>query len=211
MTDPAHSYETHITVAANQESLAAVRAWAGAQGIKWTHILLDRGQTPSQPMLTFWGTGSVSTLRARANEIADAVQRLGAEVVRIKIEASIENPAVPGNTAMRNQDDSGYFEYHFKLLLPGPADLGRVTDVVAPWGARLSRNARRHRDDGCSEHFVTQRATGVDRILADAQCEQLRTALQLAGYDILEVEAEYVVLDSNLSLDLGWLERGVQQ
>ena len=211
MTDPAHSYETHITLATHQESLAAVRAWAGAQGIKWTHIVLDRGQTPSQPMLTFWGTGDVSTLQGKAKEIADAVQELGADAVRIKIEASIENPAVPGNTVVQNPDESGYFEYHFKLLLPAQADLGRVTDVVAPWGARLSRNARRQRDDGCSEHFVTQRATGVDRTIADARCEQLRIALQLAGYDILEIEAEYVVFDSNLSLDLGWLGWGVQE
>lgn len=61
---------------------------------------------------------------------------------------------------------AGDFETHLKLLLPADADLGRLSRLVEPHRARLSRNARRTREDGRQERFVTQRCSGVDRHVA---------------------------------------------
>lgn len=59
----ANHYETHLTLAiASPDTFASIRAWAERHAMKWTHILLDGGLTPSQPMVTFWGSQSVEAV-----------------------------------------------------------------------------------------------------------------------------------------------------
>ena len=67
----------------------------------------------------------------------------------------------------------------------------------------------RKRSDGYEERFVTQRCYRVGREYARKVLQALIKDLQVAAYRIVDVEAEYVVYDSDLTLDAGWLESDV--
>ena len=209
-------FETHLTVACTPgHDTSALRAWGAARGLKCTHIVLARGTSASQPMLTRQGRGNLPGELAEANAIAAELSTAGFEVTRIKIEASPFNRDVP-----RDDDADGaaqspdcYFEHHVKLLLDSPADIDRVTAIARDHAAHVSRNALRTRNDGREERFVTQRCFRVGRDTANRRMQRLVDALRTGGYHVLESEAEFVVYDGNRSLDNGWLddeERGTR-
>ena len=130
----------------------------------------------------------------------------GFAVRRVKVEAAPDNRDVPATDAEASRYAGRYFEHHVKLALPADADLAALTKLAERHAARLSRNARRHRDDGTAERFVTQRCHGVGLATARRAFDGLRRALAAAGYTAVKVEQEYVVWDSNLADDAGWLD-----
>ena len=200
-------FETHITVRFTpSEDIVDLKAWAKAHGMKCLHILLDRGEAPSQPMLTHWGKGSLSQQKAIAESLCQDLTSAGFTVTRLKMEGSPENEDVPQSPmdAARHPLER-HFEHHLKLLLTPAADISSLTDIAQQHHAHLSRNALRTRSDAYQERFVTQRCCGVGLPEARQQLEALVTALTIQGYRILEVEQEFVVYDTNLALDAGWL------
>ena len=80
------------------------------------------------------------------------------------------------------------------------------TAVGAPERAAASRNARRIRDEGGHERFVTQRCGGVGRDAAGHRLDALLRALAGAGHAAVEVEREFVVYDDNPAVDAGWID-----
>ena len=96
-----------------------------------------------------------------------------------------------------------------KLLLDTDIDLGALAARVVPHGAHLSWNARRVHGGGRHERFVTQRCRGVADEDAGRALERLLAALD--GFDVLSVEREFVLYDSDESVDEGWLEEPVSQ
>jgi hypothetical protein len=195
-------YETHLTLSVSEFSvLEHVSAWAESQQLKWTHIVLDAGETPSQPMITFWGWGELASQKARALQLSFEIARLGALVVRVKIESQLDDLCEIPDSVARD----GYFENHIKVLLAKDMDLNVLSQIVVPHGARLSRNVRRTRSDGRHERFVTQRVFGGHINASKIQFNNLLAALRQAGYAIVELELEFVEFDSHLALDTGWL------
>jgi len=194
-------YETHLTLAASEAAcLDEIGAWALSTGYKWTRILLDQGDSPDQPMLTFRGRESVHQQRAFAQTLIPEIVRRGGQLVRIKIEAEIQNTEVPRDACRAET----YFEHHVKVLLPEGSDLMELSRRIGSIPARLSRNARRCRADGSREQFITQRVFQAGLADAQRQLDRLLDVLNEAGDAILEIEQEYVVFDSNLDLDRGW-------
>ncbi len=192
---PMSEYETHVTVrCADAAELARLDAWAGARNLKVTHILLARGRMVSQPMLT---------LRDRTGHerLVPRLRAAGFDPVRVKVET------VPWTTD-RPGPGGGYFEHHLKLLLPAGYDRAALEALVTPYAAHLSWNARRVLDGGRHERFVTQRWRGTAAGAA-AACDALAAALRLGGYEIRSEEREFVLYDSDLSVDDGWIEEGV--
>jgi len=204
----AEEFETHLTVRpGGAADLPSLLAWAQAHGLKCTHIVLERGASASQPMLTKRGQGSLAEERAAATEIARALAEAGFPVTRIKIEVPPWATAVPLSAAEAQMQPPGrYFEHHLKLLLAPEAITAALTEIILPHGAHLSRNAMKQREDGYQERFVTQRCTGVGRAEAHAALEALLRGLAPLGYPILDIEEEFVVYDSNLALDAGWIQ-----
>ncbi|WP_237304901.1 hypothetical protein [Streptomyces qaidamensis] len=193
-------YESHVTVrCAGPDEVARLRRWAAAGGFKLTHIVLARGRMRDQPMLTLCGSASYAEEFRRAREVTARLRADGFEPVRVKIESSPWAPEVP----RRPCADGRYFEHHVKLLLAPDADLARLTARVLPHGAHLSWNARRVRAGARHERFVTQRCRGVDAEGAGRELERLLT--ELGGYEVLGVEREFVLHDSDVSMDDGWL------
>jgi hypothetical protein len=199
-------FETHITVRADDpDGLDAVRVWADQHGLKFHHIILARGRHPSQPMVTRRAGGNLAQERLTADRLTADLSALGFPVVRVKIEVDIENRDVPKTDADGLPHITRYFEHHVKLVLEPDADLPSLTNLAVCHAAHVSRNARRVRDDGLEERFITQRCYRVGEETAAGRLDELLNDLNRGGYDIVSVEREYVVFDNAPSVDAGWL------
>ncbi|NSC24729.1 hypothetical protein FM076_27670 [Streptomyces albus subsp. chlorinus] len=201
-------FEIHLTVDGGCPALpsGALAARAAERGWKYAHIVLDRGRTPSQPMVTLDAEGTFDAVLTTARTASGDLAAAGCPVVRTKIEAAPWARGVPGT------DEEGaalgsarYFEHHVKLLLPPDADPAPLARAVSGHTAHLSRNARRTREDGQRECFVTQRCHRTGGTTAARRLDALMAALAAFPYEILSVEREFVVYDSALTLDAGWL------
>jgi hypothetical protein len=200
-------FETHLTIALPPSASAdRLRTWAAERGVKFTHIVLDRGATPSQPMLTRHGRDTLGAVVATAHRDAAELASAGFEVSRTKIEVAAEDALAPATDAASvDQPHDRYFEAHIKVLLATDGDVARLTTLAAAHAGQVSRNARRVRDDGRHERFVTQRGHHVGRATAARNLDGLLAALSVANVTVLDVEQEFVVHDSNLGVDAGWM------
>ncbi|BCM92867.1 hypothetical protein IAD21_04751 [Abditibacteriota bacterium] len=199
-------FETHVTLAlAGQEEFESLSHWSHKRNLKCTHIVLDRGVTASQPMLTLESRGTLESTLQQAEALRHDCEKAGFQVSRVKLEVAPWNPDVP-STSAKARPQERYFEHHIKLLLSSAANLSPLNAAITGHGAHLSRNARRTRDDGQQERFVTQRCYGVGRQEARDAFDALMQAIRALSVPIVETEEEYVVYDSNLALDAGWLE-----
>ncbi|GAA2819238.1 hypothetical protein [Streptomyces showdoensis] len=189
-------FETHVTVRCRDEGeLGRLGAWAADRDLKVTTIVLARGSSRVQPMLTLRG-------RAGHPAVVSGLREAGFEPARVKVETvpwSTE-PAGPGG---------GYYEHHVKLALPAAYDRAALEELVVPHGAHVSWNARRVLGPGGRhERFVTRRHPGPADAAGRA-CDALIGVLVAAGYEPVAEEREFVVSDSDLSWDEGWLEEAV--
>ncbi|MGW0608423.1 hypothetical protein [Streptomyces sp. NPDC002640] len=197
---PRSSYEAHLTVrCADDAALHRLRDWSAARDLKLTHVVLARGRTRSQPMLTLREATSYAAQLERARAVAGELERDGFAVLRLKVESDPWAPEVPREPPL----DGRHFEHHVKLRLAAGTDLTALAARVAPHGAHLSWNARRVTGPGHHERFVTQRCHGV---AADGAGRALDALLaELTGLEVLDVEREFVLHDSDASVDDGWL------
>ena len=206
-------FETHVTVRCDTggedgDWVSALRAWAAAEGgVKFTHVVLARGRVRSQPMLTLTGSGTLRQQITAATELVTGLEHgaIDCTVTRVKVEAAPWTRGVPrtdGEAAILGP--GYYFEHHVKILCH-EADLEPLAALVVPHGAHLSWNARRVRGAGISERFVTQRCYGVGDASAAEALARLRSALVEDGREVVSAEREYVVYDSDASLDEGWI------
>ncbi|MER5182205.1 hypothetical protein ABT009_28255 [Streptomyces sp. NPDC002896] len=199
-------YETHVTVrCATAADADRLDRCATAAGLKLTHIVLARGRMAAQPMLTLTGSASYAEESARARDVAVRLRADGFEPVRIKIECSPWAPEVPREPCGGGR----YFEHHAKLLIDADTDLDALAARGVPHGAHLSWNARRVRGGGRHERFVTQRCRGVDAEGAGQALDRLLR--ELRDYEVIDVEREFVLHDSDASVDDGWIEEAVPQ
>lgn len=201
-------FEFHVTVAASgPNELSSLSEWARRNGVSFLLIELARGTTVSQPMLTWRDSGRLTDHMQRLTEFRSRLTADGFPVVRMKVECDPFSDGVPitDADALRVRPDQ-YFEHHIKLLLSEKTDLSALTMIATSHSAHLSRNAFRVRNDGFCERFVTQRCRCVGRQTAQHRLAHLKEDIEKSGHSILEVEAEFVVSDSNESLDAGWLE-----
>ncbi|MFG2825275.1 hypothetical protein ACGFX4_38340 [Kitasatospora sp. NPDC048365] len=196
-------FETHLTL--TPDDADSVAGWARRRGLKYTHIVLARGRQASQPMLSWNAAGTFTEQRAAAEAVAGELRAAGFTPVRVKIEAAPWADGVPSTDPdARLLGPEHYFEHHVKVLLDG--DREALVRAVAGHRAHVSWNARRVESDGRRQQFVTQRCHGVGLHTAGARLERLTAALTAAGFPPLSVEREYVVHDSNLAVDDGWIE-----
>lgn len=196
-------YEIHLTVSADADD-ERLRALAADRGVKYTRIQLDRGEHASQPMVSWLREGTPASAEADARLVASSLSSAGLPVTRLKVEAAADGREAPAGAAQAAAQPDRYFEHHVKLLLPAAAGLDRVRQVALEHRAHLSRNARRVRADGVRERFVTQRCYGVGRPAAAEALSGLLAALSGAGWEVAEVEREWVLVDDNPALDAGW-------
>jgi hypothetical protein len=202
-------FETHITVSLdnNLDRIDRLQQWCSDRDLKFLHILLDRGVSTSQPMLTRRGRGDFAGEFKIANELSQALAAEGFSIVRIKIEAAPWNQGVPQLDAEAIAHHANrYFEHHVKLSIESTTDLLPLRELAQQHSAHLSRNALQTRSDVLQERFVTQRCMGVGRSKAKKQLQILVDSIESLGYHPIDIEAEFVVYDSNIELDIGWIQ-----
>ncbi|GIH07892.1 hypothetical protein Rhe02_59590 [Rhizocola hellebori] len=210
VADISGDFEIHLTAVYGDE----LEGFARDHGWKFSHIELDRGVWKSQPMVSVRRRGTLDELWEMMRIWRGMLIDAAAQIVRVKIEAAPSNEGVPQTDGDAGGEPQGrYFEHHVKLVLSDAATdrLAALAQLIAPHGARLSRNARRQRPDGRHERFVTQRCHRVGRVTARQELDALLEALRMDGQDIAEIEEEYVVYDSALRLDEGWLDEQPSQ
>ncbi|MFE1441506.1 hypothetical protein [Streptomyces sp. NPDC058739] len=196
-------YETHVTVRCDGSAESArLDGWAAAAGLKLTRIELARGRMRVQPMLTLTGSPSYAAAAADAERVVARLRADGFVPVRVKTESAPWAPEVPQGPCAAPR----YFEHHVKLRLPAGACLDALAALVVPHGAHLSWNARRVLGGGRHERFVTQRCRDVDTEGAGHALDALLAALD--AHEVVDVEREFVLYDSDLSVDDGWIEDG---
>lgn len=202
-------FEIHLTLTADAAPDAEDRLlrWAERHRVKYTRILLDRGATPDQPMLTVPGRGTLSAQRTAARAWTERLSADGFTVTRVKIEAAPWNTDVPRTAAEAAALPHGcYFEHHVKLVLADTVQLASIRAAAERHTAHVSRNARRDLGEHGHERFVTQRCRGVGRPEARRRLDALVSDLVDAGFPVKEVEAEFVVHDDGPDLDRGWID-----
>lgn len=188
--------------------MEAVRAWAEFQGLKFHHIVLARGTTPSQPMISRRGHGSLQGQQAAVGELIHKMKEAGLSVTRVKIEADTHCLGVPRTDPEAGEHPGRYFEHHVKLLLDSTANTDDLVALARRHAAHLSRNARRVRSDERQERFVTQRCHSVGATTARVRLAALLEDLKRQPVEVLGIEEEFVVLDSNPEVDAGWMGGG---
>ncbi|MGI5500600.1 nucleotidyl transferase AbiEii/AbiGii toxin family protein [Lentzea sp. CA-135723] len=194
----AGEFELHLT--GSEWQAGELAAFARERQVKFTHIELDGGNTPSQPMLTIGGEGTIDEVRAVAEQWRARLVEADLFVVRVKIEAAPWNEGVPQTDD--EADPTLYFEHHVKLRLANDWHFA-LYEALRAHEAKPSRNARRTSEDGTEERFVTQRCFGVGRATARHRLEALLHDLE--AFEVLEVEEGYVVDDDALHIDDGWI------
>jgi hypothetical protein len=202
-------FEAHITVATDEPGrAAALEHYAAHHDMKFTHIVLLRGRTPDQPMLTIQRSGTAAAVHDWIRSVVTSLSEAGFQVTRVKLESTPWAEGVPGtDDAAAILGPRYYFEHHIKLLLPAGAEPEGLAEAVTGHRAHVSANARRVRPDGRTERFVTQRCRAVGDRTAQARLADLLAVLR--DYRILSVEREFVVLDTNESVDEGWIAEAV--
>jgi len=211
-------FEAHVTVHCDEPELPDLAAWAAssvgtpgpgtATAMKVTHIVLGRGRVRSQPMLTITGSGTLTDQYAAVLDLERQLVAGGFAPVRTKIEASPWATGVPQDEAQaRRLGPAFYFEHHIKLVLNAGLGWDALVPVALEHGAHVSWNARRVLDGGRHERFVTQRCHEVGLTEAGRRMEALCAALRDGGFEIVSVEREFVVFDSDASVDDGWIEQ----
>jgi hypothetical protein len=201
-------FETHITVSFDNhlDEIDRLQQWCIDRDLKFLHILLDRGVSRSQPMLTRRGQGDFDDELEIATNLAKSLVVEDFPVIRIKIEAAHWNQGVPTSDAEAIAHHANqYFEHHVKLSIESTADLLPLRELAIGHSAHLSRNALQTRNDGFQERFITQRCMNMGRSKSTKQLQILVDEIESLGYIPIDIEAEFVVYDSNLALDFGWI------
>lgn len=94
------------------------------------------------------------------------------------------------------------------MLLPVDFDRPALEALVVPHGAHLSWNARRVGGGDWQVRFVTQRWRGAAGAAGAGDAfDALIRELDSAGYEMGTGEREFVLSDSDLSVDDGWIEQ----
>jgi hypothetical protein len=212
MYDYHGNFEVHITVSTpSEDKFGRFREWCCAKDFKCVRIVLARGVHVEQPMAT-WRVrdASLSMIVAEAEACAGAIGREGFLVLRVKVEAALQNDDVPcrDSDAVAHRPEN-YFEHHIKLLRATAAPREALVKACETHGAHFSRNALRETADGFEERFVTLRSYGVGRVSSERRLQELHATLLGLGERIMACESEYCVYDTNLDLDAGWLRQQV--
>ena len=182
-------------------------AFCTTAGVKCVLIELAHGEHAAQPMTATFHHGELPAVLAEIEDLHQRLHVAGFPVVRIKLEAVAANEGVPADaTAAQAFPPACYFEFHAKLLLPPESDRALLQRLCELHDAKLSRNARRQRDDGSAERFVTQRAYRVGRVEAFAGFDVFLEQLRSHGFSVLNQQREYTLYDSAATLDAGWIE-----
>jgi hypothetical protein len=207
MTSYFGTFESHVTVRAESpERVKRFRDLCRANNLKCILIELAQGLYHSQPMTTTHHQGSLENAIAEARAIAQYLGSNGFEVTRVKVEADPTTSGVPRTEEEASRlAAANYFEFHLLVTLARPSELPALSVLCAEYNAHLSMNTFKQSAVEETERFVTMRLKGMGGVRASKLFDNLAGAIERAGYRTSRRVQEYVVYDTNLTLDDGWM------
>lgn len=212
---PAHPYEIHITVKTGD--VEKFKTDCNGLGI---NPLFIRNQRKNR----FWGDlltnqeviGQYPEAVAAMGITRNGLEGLGYEIVRQKIETTLENTQFAPQTRTENLRDFSmmYYEAHFKMAMPlGTPSLnefleGKDARISTMYGLHLSTNM--FSDSKKTSSFIfTYRRNRVQVNSANdfsSYVESIRRDLKRGyGLTVREVSREVCVIDSNEGHDAEWM------
>lgn len=211
-------YESHVTVRFSpllssgvEEEIERFKETCEALSCKPILIELDAGQVPQQLMTGRWHLGPFGEVQRQVYELGRGLVKAGFHVLRTKIEASPSSVNIPAfdEEALSNFPATNYFEFHVRLQLKqfDTEAIERLRRLAkSRLNGHLSRSAFKRLSPEIEQRFVTLRMYNTGRDSAYRSLESALEILRQEGYDIDGAQREYAVMDSNVSLDAGWIE-----
>lgn len=200
--------EIHITVSLENTEAEKARFQEACEieNGKSIWIELASGHNINQPM---YGKKLFTSALKQADEISRLVDRFEENflVKRVKVEAGPDNQNIPQKfDKAQTEPEDCYFEHHVALSLNPDIDFKLLKSQLAQYDGYLSNNAFKIEPaSGQQIRFVTQRFSKIGQMEANAELDKLIAYAKQAGIEVIRVEREYNIYDSNLHLDNGWM------
>lgn len=173
------NFEVHITVSRQPNIDLDEVAKITRLSLIDIDLMNHQATTRFQPMFSFkLNNTNYTNVRVISSYYTKQLETLGLSVVRLKIESDLGN-----------RNSCLYFERHIKI---NPLGLDFLTVDKERYNARLSTNLVK------GSVFITQRSQSVP------VTDELLEFLHYNSVQVLKVEDEKVLYDSNLELDAGW-------
>lgn len=215
------TFEIHIFVEpldAPQEILDKFREVCNANKMKALFLVLDFKHVGpvGVPQSSRYVTGTMEDARRVCREDVEVLTKGGFKVIREKIEAVA---GITQGVPETKDDDVAvspdhYFEYHIQVQHKGQAtlaftkeederlrEISRVLEQKLDLCVPVSWNSMKE-----SQRFLNTRTYGLGKAESYPLVESVVKALEEEGLQTIKVIREFIVSDSNKSLDNGWLE-----
>lgn len=195
-----HELEIHLTLShpSIEDYKGCFNDFLEEYGYKFTHIELNKGKHVTQQMVTRRVKGNLLHEFSKIfNEHRFKLLKCGYVPVRIKIEV----PPWSELVSLFKTDDT-YYEAHIKVKIH-QKDEGLLALAAQEVNGHLSKNAFKELDGDYNERFITIRMKH-NLFHFQRTVEEAVAFLEKERFEVLEVEQEYCIYDSNLDLDKGW-------
>lgn len=207
-------FEMHVTITAgeNFDTDKYVKDCATISKIKGNRIkpividLENEGELMMKDVMTsshYFGNNAGAHDEAKA--IADSMEAMGYDVVRVKIETVPWHPAAPQTSKDKMPGDC-YFEAHVGCVI-APGEKGKLADIAKAHGAHMSKNFFKKVENGKFVNMVTMRTYEGDYNEFIEHLEAIKAALKLNDINFEKVITEFAIYDTKVSHDFLWLEK----
>ncbi len=191
-------FESHVTIEVpTPEVLEELKVTCYNKRIKLSIIELPTGEHPVQVMASVQDSGEYKNIESMTQILINTLKKSNFNITRVKIEGELNS--IPEDFKV----PVVYYEGHIKLLLSNDFDSDRLNELVVGRFGRLSKNARRVREDNLQERFITMRHHGNVNVFEE-RFDSMVSFLKNKWFIILELEKEIVFLDTKETLDRGW-------
>lgn len=200
-------FESHITIKLNNTTaLSNFQKLCQHLQVKCLLIELPMGVNTFQPMTSLYHRGSFESVFNEVTSMAQRIMNNGFQVIRVKIEALISNLNIPISDEEAKKFPNNYFEFHVLVELPTQNEVERLKIICEKHQAHLSQNAFKKSLNGVKQYFVTMRFYETGKSIAKSRFSMLLNELKKEQFSLSNQLQEYIVYDSNISLDAGWVE-----
>jgi len=207
-------FEMHVTITAgeNFDTDKYVKDCATISKIKGNRIkpividLETEGELIMKDVMTsshYFGNNAGAHDEARA--IADSMEAMGYNVVRVKIETVPWHPAAPQTSKDKMPGDC-YFEAHIGCVI-SPSEKIKLADIAKHQGAHMSKNFFKKVENGKFVNMVTLRTYEGTYDDFMESVEDMKSALELNDIAFDKVITEFAIYDTKVSHDFLWLEK----
>jgi len=136
--------------------------------------------------------------------ISEALNVLGYDVIREKIESVTYHPSAPVDVNDKMPENC-YFESHIGCLVNDDNEKTVLEYIAKKNNAHLSRNVFKKNEDGSYINMVTYRQyDGTTKSFGD-KIKHLQNELDDSGFKYDKIITEFSVYDTKVSHDLNWL------